>query len=94
MVVCPCVRRLGLSKDGAVDIFTGTTEGKIVEKRGEGGFGFDPVFLPTGSDKTLAENKDNKYNSRFKAITALVRGEREARVPLLPSSEWKGKWQH
>jgi len=87
-------RRLGIVQDGHVDVYKGETEGTIVEKRGDGGFGFDPVFLPTGSTQTLAQNKDNAYNSRFKAIRAMVEGNRAARVPLLPSSEWKGKWQH
>ncbi len=34
----------------------GTCEGKIIfEKKGEGGFGYDPVFLPDGFDKTFSE---------------------------------------
>ena len=49
--------RLGIVRDGMVDIFTGETHGKIVPKKGTEGFGFDPVFLPDGSELTLAENK-------------------------------------
>ena len=33
----------------------GTTEGILVAPRGAGGFGWDPVFLPAGSERTFAE---------------------------------------
>jgi XTP/dITP diphosphohydrolase len=37
-------------------LFPGICEGKITEeKRGTGGFGYDAVFQPDGSDKTFAE---------------------------------------
>ncbi len=36
--------------------FEGVVKGTILhEKRGEGGFGYDPVFVPEGYDKTFAE---------------------------------------
>lgn len=40
--------------EGAV-LAVGRTPGRLVEPRGEGGFGWDPVFLPAGSDRTYAE---------------------------------------
>lgn len=37
-------------------LFTGICPGKILrERKGTGGFGYDPVFRPNGSDKTFAE---------------------------------------
>jgi XTP/dITP diphosphohydrolase len=37
-------------------VVRGTWPGSIVRApRGEGGFGYDPVFLPSGSDRTAAE---------------------------------------
>ncbi|MBP7543322.1 MAG: RdgB/HAM1 family non-canonical purine NTP pyrophosphatase, partial [Ignavibacteriaceae bacterium] len=53
-----------------------TTEGEcsgeiILEKRGTNGFGYDPVFKPTGYDETMAElnpETKNKLSHRFKAI--------------------------
>ncbi|MEF2072063.1 RdgB/HAM1 family non-canonical purine NTP pyrophosphatase [Consotaella aegiceratis] len=42
--------------DGATQEFRGEVEGMIVwPPRGELGFGYDPVFLPNGFDKTFGE---------------------------------------
>lgn len=38
-----------------VKVFTGRVNGTIVHPRGEGGFGFDPIFQPNGYDLTYAE---------------------------------------
>jgi XTP/dITP diphosphohydrolase len=39
-----------------VRVFTGRLKGEITRTmRGSNGFGFDPIFMPTGSDRTLAE---------------------------------------
>ena len=48
----------------AVHYFEGTVEGKIlVERRGEGGFGYDPLFLPDGYDQTFAEMSQEQKNA-------------------------------
>lgn len=45
-----------LIRSGAVEMFEGTVEGKIIETEiGENGFGYDPIFVPDGFDKTFAE---------------------------------------
>jgi XTP/dITP diphosphohydrolase len=42
--------------DGKNEIFFGYAEGRIGwEARGKKGFGYDPVFLPEGHDRTFAE---------------------------------------
>ncbi|QGA80660.1 non-canonical purine NTP pyrophosphatase [Candidatus Nanohalobium constans] len=46
--------------DGEDRVFTGKVEGEIVEPRGEGGFGYDPLFLPEGNDKTWGEDPEFK----------------------------------
>ncbi|CAI7621550.1 unnamed protein product [Penicillium glandicola] len=53
-------------------LFQGSTEGKIVDKRGEGGFGFDPIFEVEG--QTYAEMSStykNTVSERFKALEKL-----------------------
>lgn len=50
--VCPC----GCTAIKKVSQFEGIVEGEIIrEKRGGEGFGYDPIFQPTGYDKTFAE---------------------------------------
>lgn len=55
---------------------TGVLEGTIAEaSRGTHGFGYDPVFLPRGSSKTLAEMTEGEKNSishRSKALHDLM----------------------
>jgi XTP/dITP diphosphohydrolase len=42
--------------DGSVETFFGFAEGRIgTEPKGISGFGYDPVFYPTGHDRTFAE---------------------------------------
>ncbi len=42
--------------DGSAHTFEGTCEGRIARApRGAGGFGYDPIFLPEGEARTMAE---------------------------------------
>ncbi|NOX71525.1 MAG: RdgB/HAM1 family non-canonical purine NTP pyrophosphatase [Candidatus Micrarchaeota archaeon] len=54
---------IGLAKDGKLYFFEGLVKGKIVPKRGENGFGFDPIFQPEGYDKTFAEMSPEEKNA-------------------------------
>lgn len=60
----------------------GRTDGVILlEPRGGGGFGYDPVFLPDGHDRTYAEmdaGEKNAVSHRGKAVRAAVELVREA----------------
>lgn len=45
-------------------LFEGIAEGEIIsQRRGNGGFGYDPVFLPSGSHLTFAEMPLSEKNS-------------------------------
>ncbi len=51
-----------------VTTFTGEVDGKIItEKRGKGGFGYDPVFVPAGAEKTFSEDDDYKMQVSHRA---------------------------
>jgi XTP/dITP diphosphohydrolase len=67
---------ISLVLDGKETLFEGICEGEIItERRGEKGFGYDPVFIPAGADKTFAEmtmEEKNKYSHRKKATEKLV----------------------
>ena len=55
---------------------TGTVEGRIIfEPRGCNGFGYDPIFVPTGKTRTTAEMSADEKDSlshRARAIEAIV----------------------
>ncbi|HPS66088.1 MAG TPA: non-canonical purine NTP pyrophosphatase, partial [Ignavibacteria bacterium] len=55
-----------------VHYFKGEVRGKILTtKRGESGFGYDPLFVPDGFDKTYAEmnaEEKNMFSHRAKAL--------------------------
>ncbi len=57
-------------------LFTGVCEGKISgSQKGLQGFGYDPVFVPDGADKSFAEmtmEEKNQYSHRKKAVTQLI----------------------
>jgi XTP/dITP diphosphohydrolase len=67
---------IALARNGKLlGTFEGTVEGTIVDlARGHGGFGYDPIFLPDGFDKTFGElpaETKNRISHRAKAIAAL-----------------------
>jgi XTP/dITP diphosphohydrolase len=55
---------------------TGTLEGRVAEEpRGSGGFGYDPVFVPAGEERTVAELGDEwkrGHSHRAAAARALL----------------------
>jgi XTP/dITP diphosphohydrolase len=68
---------IALIQGGKEYAFEGMAEGEIIkEKTGTGGFGYDPVFKPTGYDKTFAElslAEKNQISHRGKAVQALIK---------------------
>jgi XTP/dITP diphosphohydrolase len=57
-------------------LFEGICQGHItMEKRGTGGFGYDPIFVPAGAQKTFAEmsmDEKNQFSHRKKAADQLI----------------------
>jgi len=57
---------------GACQLFEGTCEGRIgLAPRGEHGFGYDPLFVPEGMDRTFAElgeAEKNRLSHRARAL--------------------------
>lgn len=70
-----CVLGL-LLEDGNVHKFIGECEGRIIhELRGDNGFGYDPIFIPDGFDRTFAElppEEKNEISHRGKAMQKLL----------------------
>ena len=57
-------------------LFEGIVRGTIInQRRGEGGFGYDPIFVPEGYEQTFAElgsEVKNRISHRAKAVEQLV----------------------
>lgn len=70
-----CVIALALP-DGSIELFRGESHGTIAsEARGEGGFGYDPVFIPAGESCAYAEmtkEEKAKTSHRKQALTKLL----------------------
>jgi len=66
---------IALVIDGKEYLFDGFVSGTIIkEKRGKEGFGYDPVFVPDGSDLTFAEmplGEKNMISHRARAFEKL-----------------------
>lgn len=67
---------ISLFLNGKEYFFEGKVEGKIIlDKRGTTGFGYDPIFLPDGYNKTFAEMDlatKNQISHRARATAKLV----------------------
>jgi XTP/dITP diphosphohydrolase len=67
---------IALLMDGEEHLFEGIVNGSIIEeKRGAAGFGYDPLFVPTGYDATFAELGEevkNQISHRARAVQQVV----------------------
>ena len=67
---------ISLILDDKEYLFEGICNGRIIEeKRGSLGFGYDPVFVPDGSEKTFSEMEmaeKNLFSHRKKAMEKLI----------------------
>lgn len=67
---------IALILNGQEHVFIGQVDGEIIsEKRGDQGFGYDPVFVPNGFHQTFAEmspEEKNAISHRAEAVKKLV----------------------
>ena len=67
---------IALYLNNKIETFTGICEGEIIKsKRGQNGFGYDPIFQPLGYKQTFAEmdlTLKNSISHRGKAVNQLV----------------------
>jgi XTP/dITP diphosphohydrolase len=62
--------------NGKQHIFEGIVNGQIIsEKRGNNGFGYDPIFIPENETLTFAEmslSEKNKFSHRARALEKMI----------------------
>ena len=67
---------IALHLNNKLHTFTGICKGEITKtKKGDSGFGYDPIFKPNGYNQTFAEmdlSHKNKIGHRGKAVVELV----------------------
>lgn len=63
-----------ITEEGSSHFFEGKVDGVIVSPQGESNFGWDPIFMPEGSDETFAQmsaEEKNAISHRKLAFTKL-----------------------
>lgn len=59
----------------SLSISEGKVDGRISDRITEGGWGYDPIFIPAGTDQTFAQLKEkkNEYSHRGKALETFAK---------------------
>jgi XTP/dITP diphosphohydrolase len=68
---------VGYIEKSRIVVSTGECQGFIsMNQRGTSGFGFDPIFIPQGEERTFAQmsiQEKNRYSHRSKAFDKLAK---------------------
>jgi XTP/dITP diphosphohydrolase len=82
-----CVVAVAYPDGGPARTFRGEVRGEISRGvRGEGGFGWDPIFVPEGSSLTYAEMGEDKHRDSHRA-RAFRSARRWLEMPRTPGKE-------
>jgi len=78
---------IALILNGEEHLFEGIVEGRIIDaERGAEGFGYDPLFIPDGGDKTFAEmsaeERQQFYDKYMKTMRVVIDGDGTIRFAL------------
>lgn len=89
--------RLGVMKDGVINLYYGVTKGTVC-KATQDGFGIDPVLLVTEAGDTLAaldaRGEKDGYSARRFAIENLMSGNCYHTVHSQDLAPWDGPYQN
>ena len=83
-MVCAVAVAIPADPDPVVEVFTGVVEGRVAsEMRGDGGFGYDPIFeLPSGhTTAELGEAEKDRLSHRGRAVQAALPRLRDLLTP-------------
>jgi inosine/xanthosine triphosphate pyrophosphatase family protein len=88
---------LGVNTGTQIRVYEGVIHGTITAPRGEG-FGFDPIFVPEMSNRTLAELEalgvKDAFSARCFAADAFKDDYPVMVVCLDDITDWTGEYQH
>jgi inosine/xanthosine triphosphate pyrophosphatase family protein len=89
---------LGYNNGSHIEIYKGIVNGIIIPDSKEEGFGFDPYFLPDGSDVVLSvlekEGNKDKFSARRNALVNLKMGRDEVVHQISDIPKWNGSYQN
>ena len=72
-----CALSIAWPNDGQTEAFEGRVDGTLVwPPRGDKGFGYDPMFVPTGDERTFGEmdpDEKHRISHRARAFERLVK---------------------
>lgn len=96
---CCFIVSIGYNNGTHIEIFRDMVNGILVSPDPEGGFAFDPYFLPDGAEETLSQLKrkglKNKYSARAGALLKFLNGGKsEYKIAISDIEPWKGEYQN
>ena len=75
-MICSLAVAVPINGDPLIEVFSGVMDGVVAtERRGTGGFGYDPVFIVDGGDLTTAELPEaekDRLSHRGRAVAAAL----------------------
>jgi XTP/dITP diphosphohydrolase len=88
---------IGYNNGIDIELYKGIINGVIVPDSSDKGYGFDPYFLPDGSDITLAvlesEGKKDSFSARQQALLNLKNRKIHKKIQIETLPVWQGKYQ-
>ena len=91
------ITTLALNKNNHIILFKGEISGTLdTEKFIKDTFGFDSVFIPNNSNKSLHELKNEKdnFSARKLAIQNFMKNNSYKIISIESIPKWTGKWQN
>jgi len=90
------VTSLAYNDGKTITVYEGLQPGFITKVDSTPGFGYDPYFIPLGSELTLAQLGDKKryFSARLKAIQSMLDKEVKMSVNIEDLLPWSGPYQN
>ena len=64
---------IAYADDWEIEVFKGEVRGRIADAEHGSGWGYDPIFVPDGSDRTLAQTDKDAFSHRRMALASFAK---------------------